>query len=177
MANDENYLGITNNHTSQGGNLSSDATLTAAFIGSGDFQDLNETDPGLDENFIPTMSSPCIDAGNPNAITAEEDLAGNDRIQGTQIDIGAYESPFTTPVDDLVNLINVEVFPNPFIDEIRISSEEPILSLALFDIRGRLVVKRLSSSTLQGLESLPPGVYLLKIETTDGVENVKVIKS
>jgi predicted outer membrane repeat protein len=176
MANFENYFGITNNHTSLGGNLSSDATLTAAFIGSGDFSDLNETDPLLDENFIPTSSSPCIDAGNPNAITVEVDLAGNERFQGTQIDIGAHETPFVTSVDDLANFINIEVFPNPFLNEIQVTSDTPILSLELLDIRGRLLVKQLNSSVLQGLNFLPTGTYLLKIGTVNGVEIVKTIK-
>jgi hypothetical protein len=51
----------------------------------------------VDPLFIPgtaqlSANSPCIDAGNDSVITPEMlDLAGSPRIQGTHVDIGAYE--------------------------------------------------------------------------------------
>jgi hypothetical protein len=99
---------------SNGGNISSDNTLADYFVTSGDHPDLNETDPLLDENYIPLSGSPAIDAGNPDGVLSTTDAVGNPRIQGLGIDAGAIESPFVSAIKnvdwDNEGLI---IFPNP----------------------------------------------------------------
>ncbi|HVU09792.1 MAG TPA: choice-of-anchor Q domain-containing protein, partial [Phototrophicaceae bacterium] len=54
-------------------------------------------DPALDSNFKLTSTSSAIDAGSDSLISGySSDLAGNTRIQGAHVDMGAYESSFTT---------------------------------------------------------------------------------
>jgi len=48
-------------------------------------------------------TSPCIDAGNTAANIIATDLAGNPRVAGTSVDIGAYELQGTTVPVDLVH--------------------------------------------------------------------------
>lgn len=118
FSNDVNYSSIGNaTVTSKGGNLSSDSLLSDDFIGFGAYVDYNNTDPLLDENFIPEAGSLCVDGGNPEGVIETTDLAGGDRIQGGQIDIGAFESLFTGIVEEFEEL-GIDVYPNPFIDRI-----------------------------------------------------------
>jgi len=44
-------------------------------------------------NYSLAAGSPCLDAGNSAAVQSANDLAGNTRIQGAAVDLGAYERP------------------------------------------------------------------------------------
>ncbi len=99
---------------SLGGNLvtddSMDDILTSSdvqtddplFVGSGGFP------------FQLSQNSPAIDAGVMPDEVPEFDIAGNLRVQGQGIDIGVYESPFTTDVQEVsFNDPALSIFPNP----------------------------------------------------------------
>lgn len=63
------------------------------------------------------------------------------------------------------------IYPNPCIDEIRIESLKPMLSLTLFDIQGKQAVlqeETASLSTKLEVAGLPKGTYLLAIRYMDG---------
>ena len=47
-------------------------------------------------DFKLASGSPCVNAGNNTFATATKDLANSDRIQNSKVDIGCYESSFTT---------------------------------------------------------------------------------
>ena len=53
-------------------------------------------------NWCLAADSPCIDAGLDAGAVGDRDLAGNVRIQGAHVDIGAYESRPPTPLARLV---------------------------------------------------------------------------
>ena len=79
-----------------------------------------DCDPLVDEDYHPLDNSPLIDAGSlhlPEGIVMPEyDLAGNPRIMGNEIDIGAYEyNPYSHPVsvDDEMGIADFEYYPNP----------------------------------------------------------------
>ena len=79
------------------------------FIGEGDYP------------FALSELSPCIDAGTldlPEGIELPEyDLAGNPRIVGGAIDMGAYEFQGTNFNEELIinnERINLSIYPNPF---------------------------------------------------------------
>ncbi len=79
--------------------------------------------------------------------------------------------------DELKNL--VAVFPNPFINEVTIKSEEKILELTLFDLNGNLVgvksnLNEFSNSINTNL--LISGIYFIKIQTINNVLFVKILK-
>jgi hypothetical protein len=44
-------------------------------------------------------NSPCINAGNNDYVTTSVDLDGNPRVSAGVVDVGAYESAFTRPMD------------------------------------------------------------------------------
>jgi len=73
----------------------SDAIITYSDIEGGFPGEGNiDADPLLDATGHLQAGSPCIDAGNSAAVPdgVKTDLDGNRRIQGSSVDMGAYES-------------------------------------------------------------------------------------
>ena len=73
-----------------------------------------------------------------------------------------------------------KIYPNPFKDELYLSSEnQTIKEVSIFDISGKLVKTILNiNSKSYRLEAgyLPTGNYIVSIQTEQGVEKYKVIK-
>ncbi|MBP6872926.1 MAG: T9SS type A sorting domain-containing protein [Bacteroidales bacterium] len=150
------------------------------------------------------FGSPCIDAGTldlPPGITLPEfDIAGNPRVYGNGIDMGAYEygpwvgvpaapgSRFQVPGSKLLN-----VNPNPFIFGTYISYELKSagrLNISIFNSSGMLVKTLVNykggteekgeiywDGAGPGGTALPAGIYFVRL-TIDGkeTETVKVVK-
>ena len=85
--------------TSAGYNLVEDASCAGSFVGVGDIAGdpllgLLQNNGGNTETHALPVGSPAIDAGNPAIVAPPTtDQRGNARIQGVQIDIGAFEAP------------------------------------------------------------------------------------
>ena len=64
--------------------------------------------------------------------------------------------------------VAVSCYPNPFIDQINISSPNPIHSVVLRDLSGRTVLSKAPAATSNTFQlpagSLPPGIYLLQVD-------------
>ncbi|MBP6872580.1 MAG: DUF1565 domain-containing protein [Bacteroidales bacterium] len=148
--------------------------------------------------------SPCIDAGTldlpPGLELPEYDIAGNPRIYGNGIDMGAYEygpwvgvpeahgSRFQVPSSKLLN-----VNPNPFSYGTYISYELKSagrLNISIFNSSGMLVKTLVNykggteetgeiywDGAGPGGTALPAGIYFVRL-TIDGkeTETVKVVK-
>jgi len=148
--------------------------------------------------------SPCIDAGTldlPPWITLPEyDIAGNPRVYGESIDMGAYEyGPWVSIKENpnskfkIQNSKLIEVSPNPFSYGTYVSyelKENGRLNISVYSIAG-MKVRTLVNNTgsvgdkgsfywdgrdQNGL-ALPAGVYFIRM-TMDGkeVETVKVVR-
>lgn len=165
---------------SLGGNLLSDTTLNV-FLNS---TDQSNTDPLFEMGtFQLSQNSPAVDAGvlldSPSAI----DLAGNDRIQGGCIDIGAYESSFdagtacltTDTREVLVESTNIFIYPNPVSANASISIENEWrgeLNLRIVNALGQMVYtadleKHDQSAVLEfDASDLPEGMY--RVMVSDG---------
>jgi hypothetical protein len=152
--------------------------------------------------------SPCIDAGTldlpPGIELPEYDLAGNPRVWGASVDLGAYEygpwvsikenpnSKFHPPAGGQ-NSTSISVSPNPFSYGTYISYElkkNGRLNISVNSING-MKVRTLAANqgsvgdkgnfywdgTDQNGDDLPAGVYLIRM-TMDGkeVEMVKVVR-
>jgi hypothetical protein len=138
--------------------------------------------------------SPCIDAGSlalPPWITLpEKDLAGNPRVYGESVDIGAYEygpwvgvpavpsSKFKGQSSKLV-----EVSPNPFSYGTYISyelKESGRVDISVYSIIGMKVKdkgKFYWDGNDQNGQALPAGAYILRMTVDDKVvEVVKVVR-
>ena len=71
---------------------------------------------GVTADWSTEEASPCINAGTPDTTglsLPELDLAGNPRIKGDRIDIGAYEYPLPNSINEIQNPFLVDIYPNP----------------------------------------------------------------
>ena len=171
-----NYTGeMTDTVVSRGGNVISDASLTEFLKGYQAYEDLHELDPGLDDEFRPDgPGSPCVDRGNPMGVTGPYDLAGHDRIQGGNIDIGPFESSFVSRLKTTDwQSPDLDVFPNPANHVVRTRLDFPWqgeAALYILDSFGRTVhqvaISKNSDSQVVKIpvDRLPAGQYYLIIE-------------
>jgi hypothetical protein len=92
--------------------------------------------------------SVCIDSGTEHGFEEfipEFDLAGNPRVQGGRIDLGCYESNYTSlepeQVPELV-CASLDCYPNPFSDKVSLQLSLPKTSetsLNIYNVKGQLV--------------------------------------
>jgi hypothetical protein len=149
----------------------------------------------LVRNYQLNIASPCIDAGN-NVYIGQKlfglDLAGNPRLQGNNIDMGAYENQGYNPAPPPNNNPlaqkeapqtdatdwKISVFPNPTTGQLRIMSYglQENTDIQILDVVGQVIftsaVSKLSPETTIDLSRLANGMYFLKINN----KTVKVVK-
>ena len=145
--------------------------------------------PEWDGNLLLTSGSPAIDAGTPDTsglLITSTDLAGNKRITGAAIDLGAYEytGSVTAIIKNQQNAVVAIVYPNPFSEVVYFVINRALvtankLKLSLSDINGGLVsseviVLNAIGNTTYKLErgDLIAGIYLYKIESEGGTVSV-----
>lgn len=183
------YYGSDNDRLIWGdGNLDQDPV----FFGTGEFP------------YAIDAGSPCIDAGTlalPPGITLPEyDLAGNPRVYGESVDMGAYEYGPWVSIKEIPNSEfripdsgSLKVSPNPFSYGTYVSYEMKAagrLNISVYSISG-MKVKSLINYTGsagdkgsfywdgkdQNGQTLPSGAYILRMTLDDQVvEVVKVVR-
>jgi len=105
--------------------------------------------------------SPCIDAGTlnlPEGIELPEfDLAGNPRIVGVTIDMGAYEYQDSVSVSEEPQVLKYDFlisnFPNPFKSSTKIKlelKEEAHVQVEVYNIKGQKVRTLMDVQTVPG---------------------------
>lgn len=120
-------------------------------------------------NFSLQASSPAVDSGDntqlPNAIIA--DLAGNDRIYNTVIDMGAYEYG-ASPVASIkkIDAINFTMYPNPVSKMLTIQTKRPLKNVIIYNLQGKKVST--TNTKKVNVNNLSNGIYILKITTKTG---------
>jgi parallel beta-helix repeat protein/predicted outer membrane repeat protein len=120
--------------------------------------------------------SPCVDTGMPDTTSLmipESDLAGEQRIVGEYIDIGAYENQFTTLVPALARFdaaVFYPPFPNPAAERVTFSFyllQSSDVTIRVYNAEGRMV-KTMRPGVLnrgkhqaswEGISIIKPGVY------------------
>ncbi len=133
-------------------------------------------------------SSPCVNTGTPDTtglILPEFDIAGNPRIYGNRIDMGAYENQVVVvglPKNPLVNS-TIEIMPNPFKDSFSINlfGENKINGISVMNQSGITLSYTKHFPTngfmLINLNGYTSVLYLVVVEYTDGTRRVeKVLK-
>lgn len=131
-------------------------------------------------NFQLQETSPCVNTGSNTAyiatggnIQTDADIAGNYRLAGTNIDMGAYEygsdKVVTSITDAPMVPLAYTVYPNPVGDivYIKISNRKLMKSVAtLLAIDGSVVKRIIIENSLQSfsLADLLPGIYILKMQ-------------
>lgn len=165
--------------TSHGGNLIGDNSLAGPGL-------LIPTDKqGLDPLFVGSgdyhlqLSSPCVDAGKDDGVTAAFDLDGAPRIQGGRVDMGAYESPYVSSSREII-AGELALSPNPAADFLNLHLPETTtnpLQVSLFDPQGRLLQNQvLASGQRVNVQRLAVGFYTVKVADGDRVYVGKFIK-
>ncbi|MES2704487.1 MAG: choice-of-anchor Q domain-containing protein [Bacteroidota bacterium] len=139
----------------------------------------NYTESALGADFRLLAGSPCINAGNIIGITTDPtDYAGNSRINGSAIDIGAYEYTQTAAAPGAyTSAARVEVYPNPATNLIFVSTPKASGTIALLDISGRSVATQNVTYTLTSFDitALPRGVYFASWSNGNGESAVQKI--
>lgn len=156
------FQALTNDATfsSHGGNLVRDNSLAGQLI-PGDKQGLDPLFMGSGDYHL-TANSPCVDAGNPDGVTATTDLNGAARIQGGRVDMGAYESPFVSSAEERI-AGEITVSPNPATSVVNIQLPEGVTAsptVQVFDAQGRLVL--FSTGQQLDVQVFAAGVYSLR---------------
>lgn len=75
------------------------------------------------------------------------------------------------------NLKTLEIFPNPVINQLKINTNETILSKTIFSIQGQFIQKIYNNDTTIDFTKYNFGMYFIEIETKNGIEKIKVIKN
>lgn len=74
----------------------------------------------------------------------------------------------------------IQVYPNPAQQDLRIEAQSPIQNIRIFDVHGRAVFSQTPANNQKtaGLDMsrLPPGIYLLTVNSLDGQWTQKVVK-
>ena len=165
-----------------------------------------DTDPMWDTtNYYPyglSAGSPCINAGTldlPEGIELPEtDLAGNPRIYGSSIDMGAYEYGPWVGISEqngkrqTANEKFLEVSPNPFSYSTYITYKVPEsghIVIQVYDMQGRIQTTLMDTRQMPGSGKfywngtgdngmeLPKGTYIINITINNREKDaVKVVK-
>ena len=172
---------------SMGGNITTDETLATAHTEpsdqtvntSGDmFTDLNAGD------FTLAAGSPAIDGGVDNGMLPATDLAGNPRVQGDAVDVGAYEAlPVGTYDPELAEQFSVA--PNPTADVVTVTVAAEWTGRGqwrVYDNRGQLLrsvpfTKPIGTTTQQlDLSPFSAGSYHIVLQLADRYASRTVLK-
>ncbi|WP_397447494.1 T9SS type A sorting domain-containing protein [Polaribacter sp. R77954] len=129
-------------------------------------------------NYQLSAGSPAIDAGNNSQVPASVsvDLAFNQRIFNTTVDMGAYEfgsSPLST--EKVLSETNFKVYPNPFENELNIKSDSSIKIVKISNSLGQFIKKTTSNKI--NTSFLNRGIYFIEISFENGkIARKKLIK-
>jgi len=76
-----------------------------------------------------------------------------------------------------VNDESINIYPNPITDGFRIKGVEGTSNLRLTDISGKvLLTKQVTGNETITVNNLPKGIYIVKIKTTEGTVERKLVK-
>ncbi len=126
--------------------------------------------PNLDADSKLTAGSNAIDAGSntylPTSIS--NDLAGNQRIFNTTVDMGAYEFDSSTLSSNDFDAVitKVKLYPNPTNSVLHIKMPQSLKQATIYSVLGAKVLQ--TQSTSINTVNLKSGMYLITIEDKTG---------
>jgi len=176
--------GITTNNNGTVSWLEGNLNEDPIFVGTGDHP------------FMLQDLSPCVNTGVPDTIglnLPEYDLAGNQRVYGGRIDMGAYENQNVVGTSEnlipLVTKLN-QNYPNPFNPSTTINyslKENSKVLLSIYNIKGQKVKQLIRDQLSTGQHSVvwngkddndkpvSSGVYFYRLYTGDNEKIRKMI--
>lgn len=152
--------------------------FTSLGVGVGSINN-STTNPNLTADFkLQSTSTAAVDMGNNNAIPTgiTLDLLGNNRIDNTIVDIGAYEFLSSSLSTDSFNLLNFTLYPNPASTIVNIKADKDIESITIYSVLGKKIMTKKNTKTID-IRDLKSGIYLIQIITKDNKKtNQRFIK-
>jgi hypothetical protein len=136
------------------------------------------TNPNLTSEYKLSTGSFAIDAGNNSYLlsSASLDLAGNNRIVNTTVDMGAYEYDAALNTTTFTTFKEFKVYPNPTSNEIFIDCLENLETVKLLSYDGKILLE--TQNKHLSIQNLPSGIYLLVLKSKSGqIGNQKIIKN
>ncbi|MES2590042.1 MAG: T9SS type A sorting domain-containing protein [Bacteroidota bacterium] len=115
----------------------------------------------LQDAFMLNLNSPCLNSGD-NTNVSSTDIAGNTRILGNVVDMGAYERLEPINLVKKISLSDFEVYPNPTRDELSFSKQ--LEEFTITNCLGQEILKGKGNSL--STENFQNGVYYLKRENS-----------
>ncbi|WP_299365283.1 T9SS type A sorting domain-containing protein [Winogradskyella sp.] len=101
---------------------------------------------------------------------------GNDWTEGWTLNL---DGTLRTLSVNGFDIENIEVYPNPVVDELTINSEFKILNVAIYNILGRKVYENLSfinDENKINMSQFQQGIYFLQLSSGDATQTLKIIK-
>jgi hypothetical protein len=120
--------------------------------------------PAYDWNLL--SSSACINAGNNAAAYGEFDLAGNERIQNSTIDLGAYESPFNIPTGVKKQNVNrnLSVYAGAGNQIVITNAKQSDIPVQIYNITGQKIAQQTLNNGVTVINgTFGQGIYLVKV--------------
>ena len=150
------------------------------------FNNVQDLDPNtvslnLSADYKPTASSSyIIDQGDnifyDTALFGDLDLAANNRIFNTTIDLGAFEYDSTLGIEDVNYISNsIKLYPNPATDIVNIKTNQTIENITVLNVNGQKVLDIANQSQIN-ISNLPTGMYFFNIKTDQSTQNIKILK-
>ena len=131
---------------------------------------------GVNADWSLQSTSPCINTGDPSGTYPSTDIAGNPRIYGATIDIGAYE------FQGLVGVLNYNLenqiyfYPNPTSNQISIDTKLDISEIIIIDITGKIIMITKQHTNVVNVADLLNGIYFIKLITDERIITKKFVK-
>ena len=83
-------------------------------------------------------------------------------------------------MDDVeLDFVEAKVYPNPAIDKLSIETKDEVLRLEVYDALGRKAMYRTPNQNNFSLDisNLEKGIYILKLQTNEGIGSYKIVKN
>lgn len=125
------------------------------------------------KNYTLQNASPAINIGDNSYVSANTlDLAFNNRILDTTVDLGAFENTATLSIAD-IEKIAFTIVPNPTTDFITIRSKQIIKNIQVYSQIGTKVLETTQNTI--SLANLPSGIYFIKITNPQSHSLIKKV--
>lgn len=135
---------------------------------------------GVTADWSLQIGSPCINAGTPDTTglgLPATDVAGNPRIRGGRIDIGAYEYLLPNSINETLDSFSMGIYPNPATNKLTIEIQQRF-EIEILNSVGQIISTIYSNDKKMTIDigNLSNGVYIIRARTDKGIVTKKIIK-
>jgi parallel beta-helix repeat protein len=129
-------------------------------------------------NYNLQSSSPCINTGKLSTVIAigETDFAGNARLLGSNIDIGAYEYTSIVNATEAYKAQDLSIYPNPNSGTMQLINMDKNYTIHIYNLLGTLVFTSIDSYNATIHHNLNKGTYFMQcIDDTTIITTLKMV--